>query len=186
MPMSVVREPAVAGRFYPADPDELRAAIQRIPATRPRRPRHRPRELSRRMPGTSTRVRLPATAYAVAARTPRPNRPRACCSDRRILSGCAGWPLPSGGRVRDAAGPRADRHAKRSTGADACRRSSSTTRPTPASTASRCTSRFCRRCWATFKLVPFAVGEATADEVAEVMRIAVGRERRRCSSSART
>jgi MEMO1 family protein len=31
--MSVVREPAVAGRFYPADPDELRATIQRLLAS---------------------------------------------------------------------------------------------------------------------------------------------------------
>ena len=50
-----------------------------------------------------------------------------------------------------------------------CPRSSTPTRRMPANMRSKCSSRFCSACSARFAIVPLAVGDATPDEVAEVL-----------------
>ena len=92
--MSGVREPAVAGRFYPANAEALRAAVQSYLQSRPTSPRPCPRELSPRMRGTSTRVRLPAWRHGLL-RAAGPHRARGSVRTVSFCPRARAWLFPA-------------------------------------------------------------------------------------------
>ena len=121
-----------------------------------------------RTPATSTRARWPAQAYALLA-------PWRAQIRRVVLLGpthrvaCAAWRVPTVDAFETPLGRVATRRAALArTGRPAAGGEAATAR-TRRSIRWRCNCRSCRPCSASFTLLPLAVGDASADEVAEVL-----------------
>ena len=144
-----VRTPAVAGTFYPADPDELARQVDALLDAAPVTSAPTPKAFILPHAGYVYSGPIAATGYAMLRNRQRARHDGSCCSAPRIACRFAGWLRRPRDCWRTPLGdvPIDAERARRGVRAPGCRRST-TLRMRP-STASRFTCRSSNACWAT-------------------------------------
>jgi hypothetical protein len=171
-PAAATRPPAVAGLFYPDDPEALRRAVDGFVAAAPDADEAPPKALIAPHAGYVYSGPVAASAYA-------PLRAARGRVERVVLLGPAhrvplrGLALPAAGRFATPLGtvPLDREAAERALALPQVRRDDA---PHALEHSLEVQLPFLQRVLGAFSLVPFAVGDASADDVAEVIELLWG------------